>query len=377
MPPPSMEAKSAHAAAHALAAHAAHLLHHVRHLPVHLQKLVDVGDLDAGAGGDALPARAVDEIGLGAFLLGHRGDDRFLARQHRVVHAGGGELILDLADAGQHAEHALHAAELLHLLQLLGEIVHVELALLHLAGELLGLFLVEGLGRLLDQRHDIAHVEDAVGDTLGMEGFQRIELFADAEELDRRAGDRAHRKRRAAARIAIGARQDDAGQLDALVEGFGDVDRVLAGQAVGDEDGLVRLDLIAHGGDFGHQLFVDVLAAGGVEDDDVIAADLGARHGAPGDIDRALAGDDRQRRHLGLLAQDLELLHGGGAVDVERGHQHPLLLSRLQQQAELGRGGGLARALQADHQDRRGRASPDRGRHCRCPASRPARHGRS
>ena len=44
-----------------------------------------------------------------------------------------------------------------------------------------------------------------------MEGLERVELFAGAEELDRRAGDRAHRERRAAAPIAVGAGQDDAG----------------------------------------------------------------------------------------------------------------------------------------------------------------------
>ena len=49
-----------------------------------------------------------------------------------------------------------------------------------------------------------------------------------------------------------------------------------------------RLD----GGDFGHQLFIDMLAAGGVEDDDVIAADLGAGDGALGDVQRALARHD-------------------------------------------------------------------------------------
>ena len=94
---------------------------------------------------------------------------------------------------------------------------------------------------------------------------------------------------------------------------------------------------------------------GGVEDQHVVAADLGRGHGALGDIERGLAGDDRQRRHAGLFAENLQLLHRGGAVHVERGHQHALLLARLQELAELGRGGGLARALQADHQDRRGR----------------------
>ena len=49
-----------------------------------------------------------------------------------------------------------------------------------------------------------------------------------------------------------------------------------------------------------------MLAAGGVEDQHVVAADAGARHGAPGDVERRLAEDDGKRRDLGLLAQDEE-----------------------------------------------------------------------
>ncbi len=123
----------------------------------------------------------------------------------------------------------------------------------------------------------------------GMEGFERVELFADAEELDRRARHRAHGKRGAAARIAIGAGEDDAGELHALVEGFGDVDRVLAGEAVRHQQGFVRLaPRRLTCGDFGHQRFVDMLAAGGVEDQHVVAADAGGRDRALGDVDAAL-----------------------------------------------------------------------------------------
>ncbi len=59
-------------------------------------------------------------------------------------------------------------------------------------------------------------------------------------QLDRLAGDGAHRERRAAAAIAVDAGQDDAGDADALVEALGEIDGVLAGQAVGDEQDLVR-----------------------------------------------------------------------------------------------------------------------------------------
>ena len=75
----------------------------------------------------------------------------------------------------------------------------------------------------------------------GMEFLQRIDLFAGADELDRLAGDGAHRERRAAAAVAVDAGQHDAGDADALVEGARGVDRVLAGERVGDEQHFVRV----------------------------------------------------------------------------------------------------------------------------------------
>ncbi len=164
-----------------------------------------------------------------------------LALDHLVVEAGFGDLVLHLGDARQHAEKAAHAAELLDLGELFGEIVEIEDALAHLLGHL-GRFLeVELLGRLLHEADDVAHAEDAVGEAPGMEILQRVHLLADAEQLDRLAGDGAHGERRAAAPVAVGARQHDAGDADALVEAFGEIDRVLAGQRVGDEQDLVRL----------------------------------------------------------------------------------------------------------------------------------------
>src|SRR3546814_1626161 len=56
----------------------------------------------------------------------------------------------------------------------------------------------------------IAHAEDAAGDTLRVEGLDRVELFAGAGELDRLAGDRAHRERRTTARIAVEPGEHDA-----------------------------------------------------------------------------------------------------------------------------------------------------------------------
>ena len=94
--------------------------------------------------------------------------------------------------------------------------------------------------RLLDQRDDVAHAENAVGDAIGMKILERIDLLAGAEKFDRLAGDGAHRQRRAAAAVAVDAGQHDAGDADAIVEILGEIDGVLAGQTVGDEQDLMR-----------------------------------------------------------------------------------------------------------------------------------------
>ncbi len=109
------------------------------------------------------------------------------------------------------------------------------------------------------------------GDTVRMERLQRVELFADADQLDRAAGDGAHRRCRTTARVAVDAGQHDAGDGQPIVEGLGYVHGVLAGRGVGDEQRLRRLGQRADVGHFLHQLFVDGEAAGGVEDQDVEA----------------------------------------------------------------------------------------------------------
>jgi hypothetical protein len=56
----------------------------------------------------------------------------------------------------------------------------------------------------------------------------------------------------------------------------------------------------------------------------------------------------------------VELLHRRRAVDVERGDQDLLLLAPRDAAGELGGGGGLARALEADHQEDGRRRHPGR-----------------
>ena len=141
-------------------------------------------------------------------------------------------------------------------------------------------------------------------------------------------GHGAHRERGAAAGIAVDAGQHDAGDADALGEALGEVDRVLAGECIGHQQGLGRLGGIAHRDYFLHQHLVDVKAAGGIENDNVIAFAPADIERALGDRDRALQRDYRKRSHRDLPCQHRQLFLRRRAVHVERGQQHlaPLAL---------------------------------------------------
>ena len=156
------------------------------------------------------------------------------------------------------------------------------------------------------------------------------------------------------------------------------VDRVLAGERVGDQQDLVRVRHPLDLRHLDHQRLVDMGAAGGVEDDHVVAAEARRVERASGDLDRHLAGDDGQRGDPRLLAQHLQLLLRRRPARIERGHQHLQLVALGQPPGDLGGGRRLARALQADqHQrHRRRRVEVDRLR-LATPASRRAGRGRS
>ena len=93
-------------------------------------------------------------------------------------------------------------------------------------------------------------------------------------------------------------------------------------------------------------------AARGVEQHDVVALQPRGRLGAPGDGDRVLARNDRQRVDADLLAEHRELLLRRRTLHVERGHQHLAPVALGEALGDLGGGRRLARALQADQHDR-------------------------
>ncbi len=66
-----------------------------------------------------------------------------------------------------------------------------------------------------------------------------------------------------------------------------------------------------------HERLVDMRTAGGVEDDDVMATELGGLYGACGNIGRRLAGYDRKRVDARLHAELAQLLLRGRTARVE------------------------------------------------------------
>ena len=237
------------------------------------------------------------------------------------------------------------------------------------AGEGFGFALVELFFGALEEGGDVAHADDAADDAVGVEGFEGVGFFAGGEELDGGTGDFADRERGAAAGVAVHFGEDGAGDLQAVVEGLGGVDGVLAGHGVGDEEDLGGVEGGFELGHFVHEGFVDAEAAGGVDDEDVVGEVTGFAEGFLGEAeDVGGAGGVvrcrfyvvRGRRVGGEFAfvdpdvdqfgDDFELLAGGGAVDVD-GDEQGAVAALFEPGGEFAGGRRLPGALQAGHED--------------------------
>ena len=86
-----------------------------------------------------------------------------------------------------------------------------------------------------------------------------------------------------------------------VVEILREIDGVLAGERIGDEQDLVRPRGVPDIRHLLHERLVDMGAPGRVEDHDVIALESRGAFGAFGDGDGILAEHDRQRRDPDLL----------------------------------------------------------------------------
>ena len=127
---------------------------------------------------------------------------------------------------------------------------------------------------------------------------------------------------------------------------------VLAGHGVDDQERVVGIHGPGDVPDLVHEVLVDGQAAGGVDDQDVPSQPPGLLETGGGHRHRI--GGLAEHGDPGLAAEDPELLDGGRALEVGPDQERvPALL--LEPAGQLGRGGGLARALEAGQQDDRRR----------------------
>ena len=126
----------------------------------------------------------------------------------------------------------MQPAHLFHLLHLAKKVLQGELVARTPLDQLFGLVAVKGLLRLFDERHHVAHAQNAAGHAVGVEGLDVGELLARAGELDGLAHHGPDGQGRAAAGVAVELCEDYAVDAKLRIEGFGHVDRVLAGHGV-------------------------------------------------------------------------------------------------------------------------------------------------
>ena len=188
-----------------------------------------------------------------------------------------------------------------------------------------------------------------------MEALELLEALACGGEHNRPPAQRLHRQRRAAARIAVELAHHDAIEVDRVREALRDVDGILAGHRVDDEQHMVRLERLAHAPQLVHQRLIDVQAPARIDDQHVAALAARARERPLGDLHRVVVGAPLVRLRARALAEDHELLDRRRALGVARRERDRRGALLAQEPRELRARGRLARALQARHQDHRRR----------------------
>src|SRR3982751_1052329 len=197
---------------------------------------------------------------------------------------------------------------------------------------------------------------DGAGDFAGVERPEIVGLLTHTDGVDRKAEFLGCGDQHASARGPVELVHDEASHARALAEHFDLRKAVLAGCRVQDQEDIVRglgIESTEYAADLRqllHQMRFVLEAAGGVDDEHVLAGRgclADAVEHNPGSVAAFLA---RNQRRADAVTPDLQLLDRGRPEGVAGSEQDAVILL-LQPMAELADGGGLARTVDADHQD--------------------------
>ncbi len=255
------------------------------------------------------------------------------------------------AHTGDHPHQVLHITHFLDLLQLREEVVKVELVLSQFFLQLAGFFFIKLFLCFFDQRHDVAHTQDTIGHTFGMEQIDGIHFFANTHKLDGLAHHRADGQGCPAAGIPVEFGKHHPVEVEAVVEGLSGIHGILTRHGIHHKEGLLGIQVFLQGRDLIHHLGVDGQTAGGIHDNHLVAHGLGVGNSLSGNTHRILAAFFCKHFYAHLLAQHLQLVNGRRTINVACHQQNLLAFLRLQVIGKLGRECCLTATLQTCDED--------------------------
>ena len=135
------------------------------------------------------------------------------------------------------------------------------------------------------------------------------------------------------------------------MERLGGGHRVLAGHSVDHQEGVVGFDGVGYSPDLIHHLVIDGQPPGGVADHHIPAGGHGLGHASSGYCDRI--GGLAEHRDPDGRTEGAELVNRRRTLQIGA-HQHRVAALLLEPGGQLGRVGGLARALESGQQHHRG-----------------------
>ena len=334
-----------------------HLLHHLKLLD-HAR---DIFNLGATTSSNPLLPTAINDANLLPLATRHGENDGLHAVHLILINV---HILEHASNARQHSQQLLHRTHAPNHLHLLEEVIKGELSLGQLLGGLIGLLLIHLLLGALHQTNHVAHAQDAAGNALWMELFQRVKLLTRTNKFHRRASHALHTERSATTGIAIEFRQDDAVHLHARMECLGTQHRILPGHCINHQQDVVRLQRTINLLKLLHELIVHMQSTGSIKNQNVELALTRRCQRALTDAhcnaDRlavfsALVGlaVERHATRTGGIGSNtfnhnLQLLHRGGSLQIG-GRNHDALTTLLKPRRQFAAGGCLTAALQSAH----------------------------
>jgi len=153
-----------------------------------------------------------------------------------------------------------------------------------------------------------------------MEYFQSIERLAHTDKLNRLTGDGTNRQRSTTAGSAIELGQDNTGQIEALIERAGHINRILTCHGVRHQQKFLRLQAVANPLQFLREGVVNVQTTGGIKYQCIVTLTVGKLTCQPTDHNRNLNSATIEKRNSHLATKGVKLHNRCRAINVGRSH---------------------------------------------------------